>query len=137
VPSQETRLLRTKSKLLDLEGIKRIPIATIAADLGIRIKGFGSTNCPFPDHADKKPSFQLRGKANAWKCYGCGRGGSTIDLVMQLNGWDFVEASKWLQDRYIRGFSSRQSKSIIKSVPKAQPSEPCAYFYDAPIYDWL
>ena len=48
----------------------------------------GYIRCPF--HDEKTPS--LRMKEKYWKCYGCGKGGTVIDFVMQLFEINFTQA---------------------------------------------
>ena len=59
----------------------------------------GSANCPFPDHEDKKPSFQIHRPGTRWTCYGCGRSGGSIDFVKEYNKMDFITAKNWLRER--------------------------------------
>jgi DNA primase len=51
-------------------------------------------NCPFPDHADKTPSFTV--DANWYKCFGCGRSGDVINFVQEYFGISFVESIRFL-----------------------------------------
>ena len=46
--------------------------------------------CPF--HGEKEPSLKIYPKTGGWHCYGCGRGGSVIDFVMEHEGCDFRTA---------------------------------------------
>lgn len=46
--------------------------------------------CPF--HSEKTPSFIVSPERQSWKCFGCGKGGSVIDFVMEYERVDFVEA---------------------------------------------
>lgn len=46
--------------------------------------------CPF--HNERTPSFIVSPERQMWKCFGCGRGGSVIDFVMEYEHVDFVEA---------------------------------------------
>ena len=46
--------------------------------------------CPF--HGEKTPSFIVSPERQIWKCFGCGRGGSVIDFVMEYEHMDFAEA---------------------------------------------
>jgi hypothetical protein len=49
----------------------------------------GMVRCPLPDHEDRTPSCYVYADAAAgWYCYGCGRGGSLIDLGAALWGVD-------------------------------------------------
>ena len=53
--------------------------------------------CPF--HSEKTPSFIVSPERQSWKCFGCGRGGSVIDFVMESERVDFVEALESLAEK--------------------------------------
>ena len=53
--------------------------------------------CPF--HHEKTPSFIVSPDRQIWKCFGCGRGGSVIDFVMEYEHVDFVEALEELAEK--------------------------------------
>ena len=40
--------------------------------------------CPFPDHADARPSFAAYTRDNSWHCFGCGRHGGPAELLHGL-----------------------------------------------------
>ncbi|MFN7924457.1 MAG: DNA primase [Bryobacteraceae bacterium] len=61
---------------------------------GVNHKGL----CPF--HQEKTPSFNVRGDRQYFHCFGCQKGGSVIDFVMELEGLTFWEACKQLAERY-------------------------------------
>ena len=46
--------------------------------------------CPF--HGDRDASLKVYGGTGGWHCFGCGRGGSAIDFVMEHEGCDFRTA---------------------------------------------
>lgn len=52
--------------------------------------------CPF--HSEKTPSFIVSPERQTFKCFGCGKGGSVIDFVMEYEHVDFVEALATLAD---------------------------------------
>ena len=55
----------------------------------------GKMVCPF--HGDKNASLQIyknNGRHSGWHCFGCGRGGSVIDFVMEHENCDFITAVK-------------------------------------------
>lgn len=54
----------------------------------------GKMLCPF--HADKTASLKVYTGGNGWHCFGCGRGGSVIDFVMEHEGCGFNAAVKAL-----------------------------------------
>jgi DNA primase len=54
--------------------------------------------CPF--HNEKTPSFTVSPSKEIYKCFGCGRSGNTISFLMELEKYSYVEALKWLADKY-------------------------------------
>lgn len=50
----------------------------------------GVMPCPF--HGEKNPSLKIYPATGGWHCFGCGRGGSVIDFVMEHEGCDFRTA---------------------------------------------
>jgi len=55
--------------------------------------------CPYPDHQEKSPSFNISPDKGFYYCHGCQRGGDAIKLVMDLKSFDFAEAVSYLADR--------------------------------------
>jgi hypothetical protein len=73
----------------------RLPISkAIAAVTGVNPAGKTIINCPFPDHQDNDPSFNIYDKGKKFKCHGCGKGGSVIDFLMQYMRIDELAACK-------------------------------------------
>ncbi|SOE20344.1 DNA primase [Spirosomataceae bacterium TFI 002] len=54
--------------------------------------------CPF--HNEKTPSFSVSPSKGIYKCFGCGKGGDAVRFVMDLEGFSYPEALKWLAKRY-------------------------------------
>ncbi|GAB2027166.1 DNA primase [Lactovum odontotermitis] len=48
--------------------------------------------CPF--HSEKTPSFNVNPAKKIFKCFGCGKGGSVFDFVMEYRQVGFVQAVK-------------------------------------------
>ncbi|MBK6749705.1 MAG: DNA primase [Pyrinomonadaceae bacterium] len=48
--------------------------------------------CPF--HQEKTPSFSVNPSKGFYKCFGCGKGGSVYNFVMEIEGLNFPEAIK-------------------------------------------
>ena len=47
-------------------------------------------NCPF--HGEKTASFSVNPQKGFFKCFGCGKGGSAYNFVMEIEGLNFPEA---------------------------------------------
>ncbi len=50
--------------------------------------------CPF--HKEKTPSFSINPDIQIFKCFGCGKSGDVITLLMELEGWSYIETLKYL-----------------------------------------
>ena len=54
--------------------------------------------CPF--HDEKTPSFTVAPHKGIFKCFGCGKGGNAVNFVMEHEQYTFVEAIKYLGDKF-------------------------------------
>lgn len=54
--------------------------------------------CPF--HNEKTPSFTVSPNKEIFKCFGCGKSGNTISFLMEHEKFSYVEALRWLANRY-------------------------------------
>jgi DNA primase len=54
--------------------------------------------CPF--HNEKTPSFTVSPTKEIYKCFGCGRSGNTISFLMEHEKYSYVEALRWLANKY-------------------------------------
>ena len=54
--------------------------------------------CPF--HNEKSPSFTVSPTKEIYKCFGCGKSGNTISFIMEHEKYSYVEALKWLANKY-------------------------------------
>ncbi|MCF8363943.1 MAG: DNA primase [Prolixibacteraceae bacterium] len=54
--------------------------------------------CPF--HNEKTPSFTVSPGKQIYKCFGCGRGGSPVNFIMEHEHLTFVDALKYLAKKY-------------------------------------
>jgi len=67
----------------------------------VRLKRRGANYlglCPF--HNEKTPSFTVSPAKEIFKCFGCGKSGNTISFVMEHEKLSYVEALRWLANRY-------------------------------------
>lgn len=54
--------------------------------------------CPF--HNEKTPSFTVSPRLGIYKCFGCGKGGNTVNFVMEHEHFSYPEALKYLARKY-------------------------------------
>lgn len=54
--------------------------------------------CPF--HDEKTPSFTVSPAKGICKCFGCGKGGNSVNFIMELEQFSYVEALKMLGKKY-------------------------------------
>jgi len=54
--------------------------------------------CPF--HNEKTPSFTVSPSKNIFKCFGCGKGGNSVNFVMEHEGYSYIEAIKFIAQMY-------------------------------------
>jgi len=54
--------------------------------------------CPF--HNEKTPSFTVSPSKELYKCFGCGKAGNTVSFIMEHEKYSYVEALKWLANKY-------------------------------------
>lgn len=55
-------------------------------------------NCPF--HDEKTPSFTVSPSKGIFKCFGCGKGGNSVNFVMEHEQFSYPEALKYLAKKY-------------------------------------
>ena len=84
------------------EAIKR----DVSMDSVLRVYGYqpnrqGFLCCPF--HGETQPSLKVY--KDGWHCFGCGRGGSVVDFVMEHDGCGFNAAVKGLDDTFKLGYT--------------------------------
>ncbi len=54
--------------------------------------------CPF--HNEKSPSFNVHPAKGIYKCFGCGAGGSSLNFLMEIEGWNFPETVRYLAEKH-------------------------------------
>lgn len=79
---------------MDIKTAAQIIRDTLSMDQVLDIYGYkakhGFMVCPF--HGDKDASLRVYKGTNGWHCFGCGKGGSVIDFVMEQEGCKFQVA---------------------------------------------
>ncbi len=80
--------------------LNRIDITDVVGSY-VKLKKRGTNYlglCPF--HNERTPSFTVSPTKEIFKCFGCGKSGNTISFLMEHDKLGYVEALKWLAERY-------------------------------------
>lgn len=85
----------TKQRILDAAKIEEV----VGDFVTLRRRGVNLIGlCPF--HNEKTPSFTVSPAKNICKCFGCGKGGTPVNFIMQHEHLDFPDALRYLAKKY-------------------------------------
>ena len=92
----------TDPKHIDLPRLKRsVPVLDLARERGLDPKRHGNgtwkVNCPL--HEDTEASLVITPGKNLWHCFGCDKGGSNIDFLVEVDRLSVREAILQLAGR--------------------------------------
>ena len=62
--------------------------------------------CPF--HDEKTPSFTVSPAKGIFKCFGCGKGGNSVNFIMEHEQINYYDALKFLAKKYSIEFEERE-----------------------------
>ncbi len=89
---------------IDNETVRRIldtaDIVEVVGDF-VKLRRSGANYiglCPF--HNERTPSFSVSKARGICKCFSCGKGGSAVGFIMELEKLSYVEALRWLAKKY-------------------------------------
>lgn len=90
--------------MIDRETTDRIFAAAEVVDIvgefvQLQRKGVNYTAC-CPFHNEKTPSFIVSPAKGLYKCFGCGKGGNSINFVMEHEKLSYPDALKWVAKKY-------------------------------------
>lgn len=90
--------------LIDRETVNRIldtaDIVEVVSDF-VKLRRSGANYkglCPF--HNERTPSFSVNKARNICKCFSCGKGGSPVNFIMELEQMSYNEALRYLARKY-------------------------------------
>lgn len=85
----------TVRKILDTADI----VEVVSDFVKLRRSGSGYMGlCPF--HNERTPSFSVSKAKGICKCFSCGKGGSPVGFIMELEKLSYTEALRWLARKY-------------------------------------
>lgn len=105
---------------IDKITIDRIMDATDIVDVVgdfVSLKRRGSSHlglCPF--HNERTPSFSVSRSRGIFKCFSCGKAGTAVSFLMDLEGMTYIEAIKWLGRKYGIEVQEREQTSKEKEA---------------------
>jgi DNA primase len=70
-------------------------------------------NCPF--HNEKTPSFTVSPTKGIYKCFGCGKGGNSVNFIMEHETLSYPDALRYLAKKY--------NIEIVEAQPSAEQLE--------------
>ena len=103
------------------EVMENARIDEVVADF-VNLKRRGSNLiglCPF--HNEKTPSFSVSPSKNIFKCFGCGRGGDSVRFVMEHEGYEYIEAIRYLAEKY--GIKLEETKADAETLQAERERE--------------
>src|SRR5580698_9263843 len=102
--------------------LSRIDIIEIVGGF-VKLKKRGANYlglCPF--HNEKSPSFTVSPAKEIYKCFGCGRSGNSISFLMEHEKYTYVEALRWLAQKYNVEIEEKESTPEQKLQQQAAES---------------
>lgn len=101
----------------------RLTAPEVFAFYGFQPNRSGFLQCPF-HQGDRHGSLKVYEGDRGWHCFGCGRGWSVIDFVMELFGLSFHEACLKLNEDFRLGLTDqRPSRAEITAWRRARRRE--------------
>ncbi len=91
--------------------------------------------CPF--HGERTPSFYVYPESNSYYCFGCGKGGSVLGFVRDIENLDFEEAVRMLCERSGMHFPTASETEFDNSALRRRCREAnreAARFFHASLY---
>lgn len=85
----------------------RVRISDVLALYHLEIGRAGFIHCPFHS-GDRDASLKVYPEQNSWHCFGCGKGGSVIDFVMEMERCGFRQAAAKLDSDFRLGLIGQE-----------------------------
>ncbi len=102
--------------------LSRIDIIDIVGGF-VKLKKRGTNYlglCPF--HNEKSPSFTVSPSKEIYKCFGCGRSGNSISFLMEHEKYSYVEALRWLANKYNVEVEETETSPEVKAQQQVAES---------------
>lgn len=82
-------------------------------------------SCPFPEHyrGDRNPSAGINKKNGLWHCFSCGRKGTVVTFVAELEGVSDAIATRWIREGFDSSFGRETCKNTLKKAIEIPPKK--------------
>jgi DNA primase len=84
--------------------------------------GYGERSFRCPSHDDSRPSASVNRSEGVWFCHACGSGGTAAQIVMDKEGLNYVEATRFISNLTGGKTSSPPRRARKKSTRWIPPS---------------
>ncbi|MFI3286990.1 MAG: DNA primase [Rikenellaceae bacterium] len=95
-------------------------VEVISDFISLKKKGTNFTAC-CPFHNEKTPSFMVSPAKGLFKCFGCGKGGGSVNFVMEHEKLSYPEALKWIARKY--GIEVQEKQLTEEQIEKNNDRE--------------
>ncbi len=76
--------------------------------------------CPF--HNEKTPSFTVSPAKGIFKCFGCGKGGNSVNFIMELEQLSYPNALRWLAKKFHIEIEEKEESQEEKALKDERES---------------
>ncbi len=76
--------------------------------------------CPF--HNEKTPSFTVSPAKGIFKCFGCGKGGNSVNFIMELEQLSYPDALRWLARKFHIEIEEKEESQEEKALKDERES---------------
>lgn len=76
--------------------------------------------CPF--HNEKTPSFTVSPAKGIFKCFGCGKGGNSVNFIMELEQLSYPDALRWLAKKFHIEIEEKEESQEEKALKDERES---------------
>lgn len=95
----------------------------VAEYYGFSVPRSGFIKCPF-HRGDRTASLKIYEGIGGWYCFGCQKGGSVVDFVMELFGLTFKQAMLRLNSDFRLGlYDKKPNKAAVSAALEARRAE--------------
>jgi DNA primase len=112
--------------MIDQATIERIVDAAHISDVvsefvTLRKRGVNQLGlCPF--HNEKTPSFTVSPAKGIFKCFGCGKGGNSVNFIMELEQLSYPDALRWLAKKFHIEIEEKEESQEEKALKDERES---------------